>query len=54
LENLPLDVPNTTPANENKIVSAADFKNASFNLMNFTGKWQQLCILQQRKLHATD
>ena len=26
----------------NKVVSAADFKNASFNLMNFTGKWQQL------------
>jgi hypothetical protein len=30
------------PANDNKILSASDFKNASFNLMGFSGKWLQL------------
>ena len=35
LGNIPADTPNL-------VVSAADFKNASFNLMGFTGKWLQL------------
>jgi predicted ATP-dependent serine protease len=35
-------LPISTPANDNKVVSAADFKNSTFNLMNFTGKWEQL------------
>jgi hypothetical protein len=30
------------PQNDNKILSASDFKNASFNLMGFSGKWLQL------------
>ena len=38
LGNLPM----TAPANDNKVVSAAEFKNASFNLMNLTGKWERL------------
>jgi hypothetical protein len=33
---------NISTANDNKILSAADFKNASFNLMGFSGKWLQL------------
>jgi hypothetical protein len=32
----------TTASADNKIVSAADFKNASFRLMDFSGKWLQL------------
>jgi predicted ATP-dependent serine protease len=32
----------TAPENDNKVVSAADFKNTTFNLMNLTGKWEQL------------
>ncbi len=32
----------TTPTNDNKVMSAADFKNTSFKLMGFTGKWLQL------------
>jgi hypothetical protein len=32
----------TNPSIENKIFSAADYKAASFDLMGFTGKWQQL------------
>ena len=35
LGNLPADTPGL-------VVSAADFKNTSFNLMGFTGKWLQL------------
>jgi predicted ATP-dependent serine protease len=29
-------------ANDSKVVPATEFKNASFNLMNLTGKWEQL------------
>ena len=35
-------VPAGTTATDNKILSAADFKNASFDLMGFSGKWLQL------------
>jgi len=35
LGNLPADTPN-------RVISAADFKNSSFNLMGFSGKWLQL------------
>lgn len=41
LGELPKIPANTTPA-DNKILSATDFKNASFRLMGFTGKWLQL------------
>ncbi len=41
LGELPNVPANTIPA-DNKILSATDFKNASFRLMGFTGKWLQL------------
>ncbi len=37
-----LPAANASPTNDGKVISTTDFKNTSFKLMGFTGKWLQL------------